>query len=70
MEAAQLLANKIFIYSNDTIEVNKNAKIESKDKNECTTDTDDGNLDLYSCIPNDYEESSITEQGVLDYYNK
>lgn len=68
-EYAAVYADNIFMYSNDTILIKKNAVIASTQANECTTDNT-GNLDLYECMPPEFDGNVLTEAYVLGYFNR
>jgi hypothetical protein len=65
---ADIQASSIFLYANDSVKMGDGVSIKSKAGNECTTDAT-GNTDLYSCMPSDYEDSSLTSLRLLDYFN-
>ena len=66
---AKISANSIFMYSGNTIEIEEEAVIESTVQHECTTDNT-GNTDLFMCIPTDYDETSLDQARLLDYFNR
>ena len=68
-EYAAVYADNIFMYSNDTILVKKNAVIASTQANECTTDNT-GNLDLYECMPPEFDGNVLTQAYILGYFNR
>jgi hypothetical protein len=67
--SATVSAAWIFIYALGTVQISEGVTIESTQQNACTTDPT-GNLDLFQCMPTDYQDESITEARVLDYYNR
>jgi len=68
-ERAAVYADNIFMYSNDTLWVKTGAIIASTQANECTTDNT-GNLDLYECMPPEFDGNVLTEAYVLGYFNR
>ena len=68
-ETASLYADRLFLFANETIKVGKNAIIASTQPNECTTDNK-GNLDLYECMPPEYDGDMLTREYVLAYFNE
>ena len=60
-ERAEIYADKIFLYSNDTLWIQKDAKVISTKANECTTSPTDTNQDLYMCMADDFDGPKISE---------
>jgi hypothetical protein len=65
---ADIQADKIFLYANESVKMGDGVSIKSKTESECTTDAS-GNTDLYQCMPTDYEDSSLTTLRIFDYFN-
>jgi len=68
-ERAAVYADNILMYSNDTILVKAGAVIASTEANECTAGNT-GNLDMYECMPPEFDGSRLTEPYILGYFNK
>ena len=65
---SSISASKVFLFSNDTIRLGAGANITSNIENECTTGNT-GNLDLFQCIPTDFDDKILTKEWVLGYFN-
>lgn len=60
-ERAEIYADKIFLYSNDTLWIQKDAKVISTTANECATSPTDTNQALYMCMADDFDGPTISE---------
>ena len=65
----QLIAPKIVLFANQTIDIHKNVTIESAIENECYLQND-GNANLYECMNFDEHPDKITFDYLIDYYNR
>jgi len=57
------------MYSEGDIQIKDDAIIESTVQNQCTTDNT-GNMDLYMCIPTDFDDNKLDRAYLLDFYNR
>ena len=66
---ANILADKIVMFSNETFEIESNSLIKSTKPYECTTDKL-GNTDLYECIDLEFESETVNATYLVNHYNK
>lgn len=68
-EGVELIAPKITLFANQTIDIHKDVKISSAIDNECYLERD-GNQELYECMNFDDHPDKITYQYLINNYNK
>lgn len=68
-EGVELKAPKIVLFANETIEIQKDVKIDSLIKNECYL-VKDAHEDLYECMNFDEHPEKITYDNLIEYYNR
>ena len=66
---ANILADKIVMFSNDTLEIEANSLVKSTKPYECTTDKL-CNKDLYECLDLEFESEAMNATYLVDHYNK
>ena len=65
---ANILADNIVMFSNETFEIEGNSLIKSTKPYECTTDKL-GNKDFYECMDLEFESAALNATYLVNHYN-
>ena len=66
---AELQADKMFLYSNNTIKLESGSVLRSTVDNECDTSAVQ-NTDLYQCMSTEFDDTTFYTKYLLDNFNQ